>query len=208
MAILKVNPTRVNLLALKSKRKTAEKGHKLLKDKRDGLIQRFMAIIKETEQLRARVDDKLGTALHSYVRSSAMVNKKMLDTAFLVPGSTINLPVTTDTIMAVSVPRFTLEQSGDGFSYGFLETEGELDNAVRELNDVFADLVKLAELEKTVERLADEIEKTRRRTNALEHVMIPNLHETIEYINLRLEEQQRDATVSSMRVKAMITEDE
>lgn len=208
MAILKVNPTRVNLLSLKSKLKTAQKGHKLLKDKRDGLIQRFMAIIKETEQLRARVDEKLGNAFHSYVRSSSMVNKKMLDTAFLVPGSVVSLNVSTDKIMAVSVPQFEINKSGSGFSYGFLETQGDLDNAVRAMDDVFTDLVKLAEQEKTIERLADEIEKTRRRTNALEHVMIPNLQETIGYINLRLEEQQRDATVSSMRVKEMITEEE
>jgi len=208
MAILKVNPTRVNLLSLKGKLKTAQKGHKLLKDKRDGLIQRFMAIIKETEQLRSRVDDKLGNAFHSYVRSSSMVNKKMLDTAFLVPGSAVSLNVSTDKVMAVSVPQFEIDKSGTSFSYGFLETQGDMDNAVRELDDVFTDLVKLAELEKTIERLADEIEKTRRRTNALEHVMIPNLQETIGYINLRLEEQQRDATVSSMRVKAMITQEE
>lgn len=208
MSILKVNPTRVNLLSLKGKLKTAQKGHKLLKDKRDGLIQRFMAIIKETRDLREQVDEKLGSAFRSYVRASAMVNKKQLDTAFLVPASSVTLQVSTDSIMAVRVPRFELTKEGSAFSYGFLETQGDMDKAIRELDDVFADLVRLAELEKTIERLADEIEKTRRRTNALEHVMIPNLQETISYINLRLEEQQRDAIVSSMRVKEMITEEE
>ena len=208
MAILKVNPTRVNLLSLKGKLKTAKKGHKLLKDKRDGLIQRFMAIIKETRQLRARVDTELGDALHAYVRAASMVNRKQLETTLMVPSQSARLDVTTDSVMAVEVPNFDLKQDGGGFAYGFLETEGDMDNAVRKLNEVFVDLIKLAEQEKTIENLADEIEKTRRRTNALEYVKIPNLEETISYINLRLEEQQRDAVVSSMRVKAMITEEE
>ena len=207
MAILKVNPTRVNLLSLKSKLKTANKGHKLLKDKRDGLIQRFMAIIKETQELRERVDEKLSTAFRSYVRASSMVNKKMLDTAFLVPATRVTMKVSTDSVMAVSVPNFEIDKEGNGFSYGLLETQGDMDKAIRELNNVFEDLIELAEKEKTIENLAEEIEKTRRRTNALEHVMIPNLKETISYINLRLEEQQRDAVVSSMRVKEMITEE-
>jgi len=206
MAILKVNPTRVNLLSLKSNLKTAQKGHKLLKDKRDGLIQRFMAIIRETQQLRAQVDDTLPTALHAYVRAASQVNQKQLDTAFMIPARSFSLSVTTDSVMAVSVPRFTVTAEGDVVSYGFLETQGDLDVAIHSLNTVMPDLIKLAELEKTVENLANEIEKTRRRTNALEYVKIPNLLETIRYINLRLEEQQRDAVVSSMRVKEMIME--
>ncbi len=203
--ILKVNPTRVNLLTLKRRLKTATKGHKLLKDKRDGLIQRFMAIIKETRELRARVDEELGDALRSYVRAAATVNGKMLDLALLRPESNLSLQVQTESVMSVPTPRFTFQQEGQGFSYGFLETSAELDSAIRKLGRILPEMVRLAELEKTIENLAGEIERTRRRTNALEFVMIPNLEETISYINLRLEEQQRDAVVSNMRVKEMIS---
>ncbi|MEX0930340.1 MAG: V-type ATP synthase subunit D [Candidatus Paceibacterota bacterium] len=203
--MIKVNPTRVNLLALKKRLKTAKKGHKLLKDKRDGLIQKFMQIIKETRELRREIDQKLGDALHTYVRGSSMISKKVLDVAFMVPASEVSLEVSTESVMAVSIPRFSVHKNGNGFSYGFLETNGDIDSAISRIDIVFPDLVKLAELEKTIENLADEIEKTRRRTNALENVMIPNLNSTIRYINTRLEEQQRDAVVSSMKVKEMIT---
>ncbi|MEX1026948.1 MAG: V-type ATP synthase subunit D [Candidatus Paceibacterota bacterium] len=203
--MLKVNPTRVNLLALKKRLKTAKKGHKLLKDKRDGLIQKFMQIIKETRELRRQIDQELGTALHTYVRGSSMISKKVLDVAFMVPTSKVSLDVSTESVMAVSIPRFTVHKNGNGFSYGFLETNGDIDRAISQIDEVFPALIKLAELEKAIENLADEIEKTRRRTNALENVMIPNLNSTIRYITTRLEEQQRDAVVASMKIKDMIT---
>ncbi|MEX0672915.1 MAG: V-type ATP synthase subunit D [Candidatus Paceibacterota bacterium] len=204
--MLKVNPTRVNLLALKKRLKTAKKGHKLLKDKRDGLIQKFMQIIKETRELRSQVDQELGEALHTYVRGSSMINKKVIDVAFMVPAANVSLEVATESVMAVRIPRFSIQKEGNGFSYGFLETNGDIDTAINKIDTIFPNLVKLAELEKTIENLADEIEKTRRRTNALENVMIPNLNTTIRYINSRLEEQQRDAVISSMKIKEMIME--
>jgi V/A-type H+-transporting ATPase subunit D len=205
--MLKVNPTRVNLLTLKRRLKTAKKGHKLLKDKRDGLIQKFMQIIKETRELRRSIDQELGEALHTYIRGSSMISKKVLDVAFMVPTSEVSLNVSTESVMAVSIPRFSVHKSGNGFSYGFLETNGDIDSAVTKISTVFPDLIKLAELEKAIENLADEIEKTRRRTNALENVMIPNLNSTIRYITTRLDEQQRDAVVASMKIKEMITQE-
>lgn len=205
---MKVSPTRINLLNLKKELRTAEKGYKLLKDKRDGLIKTFMAIIKEARDLRSEVDRQLPSALKAYIKASAPVAEKTHDIALMMPGADMELTVATKSVMSVPVPKFDLQTVGHVFAYGLLETSGELDNAVTELEKILPKLVRLAELEKTVENLAEEIERTRRRTSALENVRIPQLKETIRFIDLRLEEQARDATVSTMRIKAMIEEKE
>ncbi len=205
---MKVSPTRINLLNLKKELRTAEKGYKLLKDKRDGLIKTFMAIIKEARDLRAEIDQTLPLALKSYTKASSTVAEKTQDIAMMMPGTELKLNVTTKSVMSVPVPKFDLQKNGYVFSYGLLETSGELDNAITELEKLIPKLTRLAELEKTIENLAEEIEKTRRRTSALENVRIPRLKESIRFIDLRLEEQARDATVSTMRIKTMIEEKE
>jgi V/A-type H+-transporting ATPase subunit D len=202
--ILKVSPTRIALLTLKKELKTAQKGHKLLKDKRDGLVKKFMAVIYEAKALRESVEARLGSAFDSYTRASAMTNAASLDTAFLAPNAQIDLDVKIKNIMSVKIPEFQITKSGSAFSYGMLETTGDLDNAMVKFDEVFVDILKLAELEKTAESLADEIEKTRRRVSALENVRIPNLEDTIKFITMQLDERNRDAVVSTMRVKAMI----
>lgn len=204
MAILKVNPTRIALLGLKKELKTAQKGHKLLKDKRDGLVKKFMAVIYEAKAVREGVEERLGSAFDSYTRASAMINAVSLDTAFLAPNAQIDLDVKVKSIMSVKIPEFGIEKSGSAFSYGMFETTGDLDNAIVKFDEVVVDILRLAELEKTAENLADEIEKTRRRVSALENVRIPNLKETIKFITMQLDERNRDAVVSTMRVKAMI----
>ena len=204
MAILKVNPTRIALLSLKKELKTAKKGHKLLKDKRDGLVKKFMTVIYEAKALRESVEERLGSAFDSYIRASGMTNHAALETAFLAPNAKIDLGVTVKSIMSVKIPEFTVEKTGSAFSYGLLETTGDLDNAMVKFDEVFVDILRLAELEKTAENLAEEIEKTRRRVSALENVRIPNLEETIKFITMQLDERNRDAVVSTMRVKAMI----
>jgi len=204
MAILKVNPTRIALLGLKKELKTAQKGHKLLKDKRDGLVKKFMAVIYEAKAVREHVEERLGSAFDSYTRASAMTNAASLDAAFLAPNAKVDLDVKVKSIMSVKIPEFSIEKSGSAFSYGMFETTGDLDNAMVKFDEVFVDILKLAELEKTAENLADEIEKTRRRVSALENVRIPNLQETIKFITMQLDERNRDAVVSTMRVKAMI----
>jgi len=206
--ILKVNTTRVALLGLKRELKVAEKGHKLLKDKRDGLMKKFLARIRETRALRADVEKRLGSAFSSYVRANAMIPEAVLESAMLLPNASVRLDVDVANVMSVRIPEFRVEKTGNAFSYGFLNTTGDLDNAVRKFDDVFTDIIRLAELEKSVECLAEEIEKTRRRVSALEHIRIPNLRDTIRYIALQLEERGRDAVVSTMRVKAMITKKE
>lgn len=204
MAILKVNPTRIALLGLKKELKTAKKGHKLLKDKRDGLVKKFMAVIYEAKAVREGVEERLGSAFDSYTRASSMTNATSLDAAFLAPNAQIDLGVKVKSVMSVKIPEFSIEKSGSAFSYGMLETTGDLDNAMVKFDEVFVDILRLAELEKTAENLADEIEKTRRRVSALENVRIPNLQETIKFITMQLDERNRDAVVSTMRVKAMI----
>lgn len=204
MAILKVNPTRIALLGLKKELRTAKKGHKLLKDKRDGLVKKFMAIIHETKALRESVEVRLGAAFDSYARASSMASRVALDTAFMVPNAKIDLGVKVNSVMSVKIPEFSIEKKGSAFSYGMLETTGDLDNAMVKFDAVFVDILKLAQLEKTAENLAEEIEKTRRRVSALENVRIPNLNDTIKFITMQLDERNRDAVVSTMRVKAMI----
>lgn len=204
MAILKVSPTRVALLRLKKELKVAKKGHKLLKDKRDGLVKKFMAVIYETKALRESVEERLGSAFDSYTRATSMTAKQALETALMLPNAKIDLEVDVRSVMSVKIPEFTIEKSGSAFSYGMLETTGDLDNAMVKFDAVFVDILKLAELEKTAENLAEEIEKTRRRVSALENVRIPNLEDTIKFITMQLDERNRDAVVSTMRVKAMI----
>jgi len=202
--ILKVSPTRVSLLRLKKELKLAQKGHKLLKDKRDGLVKKFMAVIYEAKALRESVEDRLGSAFDSYTRASSMTAAAALDTAFMAPNAKIDLGVKVQSVMSVKIPEFTVEKTGSAFSYGMLETTGDLDNAIVKFDEVFVDILRLAELEKTAEMLAEEIEKTRRRVSALENVRIPNLKDTVKFITMQLDERNRDAVVSTMRVKAMI----
>lgn len=204
MAILKVNPTRIALLSLKKELKTAKKGHKLLKDKRDGLVKKFMTVIYEAKAVRESVEERLGSAFDSYSRASAMTPATSLDAAFLAPSAKIKLDVKINSVMSVKIPEFLVEKTGTAFSYGLLETTGDLDNAIVKFDEVFLDILRLAQLEKTAESLAEEIEKTRRRVSALENVRIPNLEDTIKFITMQLDERNRDAVVSTMRVKAMI----
>ncbi len=186
----------------------AKKGHKLLKDKRDGLIKKFMMIIFETRDLRKSVEERLGLAFDSYQRSSAVTPRLAQETALLVPNAKISLEVAIKNVMSVKIPEFKISKEGSAFAYGFLDTTGDLDNAIVKFDAVFVDIVRLAALEKSAENLAEEIEKTRRRVSSLENVMIPNLAETIKFIAMQLDERARDAIVSTMRVKAMIVEKE
>jgi len=204
MAILKVSPTRVSLLTLKKELKLAQKGHKLLKDKRDGLVKKFMVVIYEAKAVRESVEARLGSAFDSYTRASSMTAAAALDTAFMAPNAKIDLGVKIQSVMSVKIPEFTVVKTGSAFSYGMLETTGDLDNAIVKFDEVFVDILRLAELEKTAEMLAEEIEKTRRRVSALENIRIPNLQDTVKFITMQLDERNRDAVVSTMRVKAMI----
>lgn len=202
--ILKVNPTRINLLKLKRELKVAQRGHKLLKDKRDGLMKTFMATVREARDLRVRVEERLGNAFGAYQRAAAMMPRSAMETALMLPNAKLELSVSIKNVMSVRVPQFEVHKEGTALCYGLVDTTGDLDTAIVRFDDVFADIVRLATLEKTVERLAEEIERTRRRVSALEHMRIPNLRDTSGFITMQLEERARDAVVATMRVKAMI----
>jgi V/A-type H+-transporting ATPase subunit D len=204
MAILNVNATRMALLTLKKKIKGAKRGHKLLKDKQDGLMQKFMEIIREARSMREEVESKLGAAFKNFIRANSLMEAEFLEGALLYSTAKTELSVKTKNVMSVRIPQFQLETSGEVVNYGYLETSGELDIALQSFQDVFPLLIKLAEIEKSAEALADELEKTRRRVNALEYRMIPDLEDTIKFIKMKLGEMERSNVVNTMAVKAKI----
>lgn len=203
-----VNPTRMELTRLKGRLRTAQRGHKLLKDKRDELMKRFMEVVREERTLRSRVETSLQQAYGSFTVASALMSPEMLEQSLLRPAQSVSLEMTSQNVMSVNVPRyaFTLggAESGDIYPYGFAQTSGELDDAVRALNGVLPDLLRLAEVEKSLELLAAEIERTRRRVNALEYVKIPEMLRNIKYITMKLDENERANTIRLMKVKDII----
>lgn len=211
MARLNVNPTRMVLTTLKKKLRTARRGHKLLKDKRDELMKKFLAIVKENRNEREIVEKMLADVNSRFVMARALMSDTHLEEALIFPKQKVTLKASSKNVMSVEVPVFefsTEGQTGDDiFPYGFASTSGELDGAMTALQKVTPHLLRLAELEKTAQLMADEIEKTRRRVNALEYVMIPNLEETIKYIVMKLDENERGNLTRLMKVKDMMLEE-
>ncbi len=208
MAELRVNPTRMELKKLQARYATARRGHKLLKDKRDELMKQFLEVVRENKVLRERVEASLASVHASFSVAGATSSPLMLKEALLLPKKEGRLNVSYRNLMSVTVPTFSLqvisEGGKDGYNYGMAFTSGELDTAVRELNDLLEDLVKLAEMEKTAQMLAEEIEKTRRRVNALEYIMIPRYLEAMKSIRMKLDENERGNTTRLMKVKDMM----
>ncbi len=209
MALIRVNPTRMELANLKKKLRTSQKGHKLLKDKRDDLMKKFLALVRENQELRKIVEEKIMGVYEGFVIAGAVMSPEALDEALMMPKQRVELEVGSQNLMSVVVPVFSFETSGgegDNYSYGFVSTSGELDSSVAALADVLPYMLKLAQMEKSAQLLAEEIEKTRRTVNALEYVRIPNLQETIRYIRMKLEENDRGNTTRLMKVKDMIVQ--
>ena len=211
MAQLNVNPTRMELTRLKKSLATAVRGHKLLKDKRDELMRRFLDIVRENKLLRETVEEKLKTANQYMAIAGSIMQKEALQSALMMPKQGVSLNVGSKNIMSVDIPTFDVKTKTDSktdiFSYGFVNTGGDLDKAVLLLSDALSDMLKLAECEKSAQLLAGEIEKTRRRVNALEYVMIPNYQDTIRYISMKLEEADRSNTTRLLKVKDMVIAD-
>ena len=211
MANTTITPTRMVLNQLKGRLKTARRGHKLLKDKRDELMRQFMDVVKRNKQLRTRVEQGLTEAFASLQVASSIMSPEMLEQALLYPRQSVELGMTFKNIMSVNVPRYSVRtRSNDPsevFPYGFAQTSGELDDALEALSRVFRDMLDLAEVEKTMQLLAEEIEKTRRRVNALEYVMIPELEGNIKYISMKLEENENATKVRLLKVKDMVLQD-
>ena len=188
--------------------KTSIRGHKLLKDKRDELMKQFMDVVRENRALRAKVEEGLKRAHGSFTVASAVMSSEAMQQALLYPKQSVELTMTFKNIMSVNVPEYHFktknDDPGEVYPYGFAATSGELDTAVDALAQVFQDMLKLAQIEKTSQLLAEEIEKTRRRVNALEYVKIPQMQETIKYISMKLDENERANTIRLMKVKDML----
>ena len=211
MAGTAVTPTRMVLNQLKGRLKTARRGHKLLKDKRDELMRQFMDVVKENKVLRERVEEGLTGAFASLQVASAIMSPEMLEQALLYPRQSVELEMKFKNIMSVNVPQYSFTTRNNDpseiYPYGFAQTSGELDDALDKMARVFEDMLKLAQVEKTMQLLAEEIEKTRRRVNALEYVMIPELEQNIKYITMKLEENENSTKVRLLKVKEMVLQD-
>lgn len=208
MAELRVNPTRMEMKRIQTRYQTARKGHKLLKDKRDELMKQFLDVVREDKALRERVEEALGKVYQSFTVASAVSSPKMLEEALICPKKEGELSVEYKNMMSVTVPVFHLrvhaEGGSDSYNYGMAFTSGELDSSLRELNSILEDLIRLAELEKTAQLLAEEIERTRRRVNALEYILMPQYLATIKTIKMKLDENERGNTTRLMKVKDMM----
>ena len=205
-----ITPTRMVLNQQKTRLKTAVRGHKLLKDKRDELMRQFMDVVRKNRELRTRVEEGLTEAFSALTVASAIMSPDMLEQAILYPRQSVELSMQYKNVMSVNVPVYDFKtktaDTSDIYPYGFAQTSGELDDALATLSSVFADMLELAQVEKTMQLMAQEIEKTRRRVNALEYVMIPECRENIKYISMKLEENDRSSKVRLMKVKDMVLE--
>ncbi len=211
MATKQVNPTRMELTRLKKKLGTAVRGHKLLKDKRDELMRQFMDLVRENMALRQKVEAGISNANRNFVVAKAGMSEEILHTALMAPKQEVYLDVSKKNVMSVDIPVFDAKtrtaDENDIYSYGFAYTTGDLDAAVKSLADILPDMLRLAESEKGCQLMAAEIEKTRRRVNALEHVIIPETKHNIKYIKMKLDENERSTQIRLMKVKDMMLEE-
>lgn len=208
MPSVNVNATRMELTKQKKKLATSTRGHKLLKDKRDELMKQFLDMVRENRALRKRVEEGLMNAHGSFTVASALMSPEILEQSLLYPKQSVELDVSYKNIMSVEVPMYHFNtrsaDSGEIYPYGFATTSCELDGAVDALSSVFEDMLKLAQIEKACQLMAEEIEKTRRRVNALEYVVIPDCQAKIKSISMKLDENERNNTIRLMKVKDMM----
>lgn len=211
MASTHVNPTRMELTKLKKKLKTAVRGHKLLKDKRDELMRQFLELIRETKELRAKVEKGIQEANKNFVLARAGMEDEAMNVALMAPRQEVSLKTSVKNVMSVEIPTFEYQtrtpDANDIYCYGYAFTSSDLDTAVKSLADVLPEMLRLAEIEKSCQLMASEIEKTRRRVNALEHVMIPDMQVKIKYIVMKLDENERSSQIRLMKVKDMMLEE-
>ena len=211
MASSQIIPTRMELSRIKDKLVVARKGHKLLKDKRDELMRQFLIMVRENMELRKHVEEGIRQANINFVVAKAGMDAETLNTALMAAKQKVTLGVSTKNVMSVNIPVFDVKtktaSESDIYSYGYAFTSSDLDGAIKSLADIRDDMILLAEKEKACKLMAAEIEKTRRRVNALEHVIIPEAQKNIKYISMKLEETARDNTIRLIKVKDMVLED-
>lgn len=208
---IRVNPTRMELNRLKKRLKMAERGHKLLKDKRDELIRQFLILVRKNKELREHIEKELSAAFAKFLLARAVMPAETMEEALMYPTRRLSLQITKQNIMSVYAPKMQWDEEeaaeGEGASiypYGFADTSAELDTSIETLSGILPSLLELAEVEKSVQLLAEEIEKTRRRVNALEYVLIPKLQETSRYITMKLDENERGALTRLMKIKDVV----
>jgi len=202
--LARVNATRMELLRLKKRLLLASRGHKLLKDKRDELMRLLLEIIDEVKEMRLSVEKEFNSILEMFVLAKARMGPFQIEQALLMPSKKISISVIQKNLMSVRVPEYSKEVSGNIIPYGFLNTSGDIDISLDKFDRFIEDLLSLAEKEKTVQLMATEIEETRRRVNALEYKLIPDLQETIKFITMKLDENERAGTVRLMKVKDIV----
>lgn len=203
---VKINPTRVELLKLKKRLKVAERGHKLLKEKRDGLMKDFMAVIRQAREIRENAEKSLSAAFLSFTYASGEMSGQAMEAALALPGVKLSLETSQKNLMNVKVPIFKLQKQGSPFCYGYLDTVAELDTSLEAFDASLEKMISLAQTEKIILMLAKEIEKTRQRVNSLEYVLIPDLDSAIREITMKLDEQERGNLTRLQKVKEMIGE--
>lgn len=208
MARLNVNPTRMELSRLKERLKLASRGHKLLKDKQDELMRQFISLIRENNELRNEVEEKIESGMHSFSIANALLHDNYIAEVMTTPSQSVSLNINQENIMNIRVPQmnFNYEDTPDDISditYGYLNSNSDLDSAIEQMLDVMPRMLELAETEKRCQLIADEIEKTRRRVNALEYMTIPQLEETIYFIEMKLEENERAQITRLIKIKDM-----
>jgi len=204
MARLNVNPNRMELSRLKKRLVVAKRGHKLLKDKQDALIKAFLERAREGKVLREELEGELAECYKSFLLARAQTLPAMLEQALMISGAKCNLQVGRQNVMSVLVPVYTVEQGGSPVNYGLATSLGSLDVALERFAALIPRLLALAAKEKAINLMAVEIEKTRRRVNALEHVLIPSFVETIRYITMKLDEQERSTLSRLMKIKEIV----
>jgi V/A-type H+-transporting ATPase subunit D len=203
----KVNATRMELLKLRKRVKLARRGHKLLKDKRDELMKQFLSLIHRNKELREEIEKEIAGVYLNFMAARALMSPEMLEEALMLPKTQLKVDISTSLIMSVQVPKIDMEQQGDGFiSYGLYEVPSELDQSLELLSLLMPKLIQLASMEKSLELLALEIEKTRRRVNALEYVLIPELETTARFIEMKLDEMERSSLTTLMSIMGKLRE--
>lgn len=205
MAAIEVKPTRMELSNLKKRQKVAVRGHKMMKDKRDELVRRFIVYARRNRELREQVEEKLQRSMRGFVLARATMSNDEIDEALMYPARAVAATIGKQSVLSIAVPQIAIEaDEGFTYPYGFATTSADLDGAVQQLAEALPLLIELAEVEKTCGRLADEIEKTRRRVNALEYVMIPQFAEAIRRIQMKLDENERGNLTRLMKTKDML----
>ncbi|MDN5331295.1 MAG: V/A-type H+/Na+-transporting ATPase subunit [Tepidanaerobacteraceae bacterium] len=203
---IRVNPNRMELSRLKKRLVTAKRGHKLLKDKQDELIKKFMDMVKQNKALREEVERELIAAFQSFTMARSQMPANVVEESLMIPTAKVSIDIKKSNIMSVNVPRIeiSMEEGKNLYPYGLAGTSAEMDSAIRTLSAILPKMLKLAEFEKACQLMADEIEKTRRRVNALEYVLIPQLENTIKYIAMKLDENERSSRTRLMKIKEMV----